>query len=131
MFYFRCTNCTDIISSGTPFLSCGKNYWHVDHFICCGPDCSIDLASETFYVHDDRPYCEIHHYFLFAPKCAGCNYPITEAMLVAGGNKYHEHCLKCAECGMMLGASGKFVTVGNKVFCHKDYELIFAPFCAR
>lgn len=50
---------------------------------------------------------------------------------MAAGNQYHEDCLKCTECAIALGASGKFVVHKDKLFCNKDYDAIFAPFCAR
>ena len=125
----RCVHCNESLS-GCAFLSCGTNYWHTNHFFCCADGCTMDLANETFFEHEDKPYCEIHYYFIFAPKCVVCNYPITDNVLEAAGNSYHGHCLRCAECASILGPDDKFVARNNKVFCSKDYDSIFAPFCA-
>jgi hypothetical protein len=129
LHFNRCFHCNETIL-GTVFLSCGENTWHNNHFYCSTPGCPINLAKQPFFEHNGKPYCSEHNAAFFAPLCYECHSPITDTMLVASGNNYHERCLACVECKHKFTANSKFVAYNGRLFCSADFDL-FRPFCAQ
>ena len=74
----HCRTCNKMIM-GQVVTAMGNTY-HPEHFICS--HCEKELGTETFFERDDNPYCEECCHFLFSPKCAYCDGPITGNQLV-------------------------------------------------
>ncbi|KAK3899781.1 hypothetical protein C8A05DRAFT_46248 [Staphylotrichum tortipilum] len=91
--------------------------YHKPCFVCT--TCREPFTSSTFYVLDDRPYCELHYHALNDSLCGSCGRGIEGQYLEDEGRvKHHVGCFKCGECGMAL-RDGYF-EVGGKAFCEKD-----------
>ncbi|TQV93980.1 LIM domain-containing protein [Cordyceps javanica] len=91
--------------------------YHKACFVCS--TCSRPFTSAEFYVHRDRPYCEIHYHKLNGSLCGACDrgiegqYAEDEARV-----KYHVGCFRCLDCGLSL--SDGYFEVDGKPYCERD-----------
>lgn len=91
--------------------------YHKPCFVCS--TCREPFSSSTFYVLDDRPYCELHYHSLNGSLCGSCGRGIEGQYLEdEGAVKHHVGCFKCGECGMAL-RDGYF-EVNGKAYCERD-----------
>ncbi|KAK4122388.1 hypothetical protein N657DRAFT_502141 [Parathielavia appendiculata] len=91
--------------------------YHKPCFVCS--TCREPFPSATFYVLDDKPYCELHYHRLNGSLCGSCGRGIEGQYLEdASAVKHHVGCFKCGECGMAL-RDGYF-EVNGKAYCEKD-----------
>jgi hypothetical protein len=75
LFSPKCAGCHLPITDGNQITAMGKP-WHPQCFKCT--QCAVPLGPNNFYEKNGKPYCENDYNKLFAPKCAGCNTPITD-----------------------------------------------------
>lgn len=68
--------------------------WHQEHFTCS--DCNVQLTGLSFFEKESLAYCQNCHMQKFAPKCKGCNKPITDTAIMALGEKWHQNCFQCS-----------------------------------
>ena len=81
--------------------------------------CEEAFTSSTFYVLDDKPYCELHYHELNGSLCGGCGGGIEGQYLEdEAAKKHHVGCFRCGDCNAVL-RDGYF-EVGGKAFCEKD-----------
>ncbi|KGQ05345.1 Paxillin-like protein 1 [Beauveria bassiana D1-5] len=91
--------------------------YHKACFVCT--TCTRPFSSAEFYVHRDRPYCEIHYHKLNGSLCGACDrgiegqYAEDEARV-----KYHVGCFRCLDCGKSL--SDGYFEVDGKSYCERD-----------
>ncbi|KAM3448441.1 hypothetical protein MY3296_007796 [Beauveria thailandica] len=91
--------------------------YHKACFVCT--TCTRPFTSAEFYVHRDRPYCEIHYHKLNGSLCGACDrgiegqYAEDEARV-----KYHVGCFRCLDCGISL--SDGYFEVDGKSYCERD-----------
>lgn len=91
--------------------------YHKACFVCT--TCHEPFSSATFYVHDDKPYCEIHYHKLNGSLCGGCGNGIEGQYLEdERTRKHHPGCFRCGDCGMVL--KDGYFEVNGKAFCEKD-----------
>jgi hypothetical protein len=91
--------------------------YHKPCFVCS--TCREPFSSSTFYVLDDKPYCELHYHRLNGSLCGSCGRGIEGQYLEdESAVKHHVGCFKCGECGMAL-RDGYF-EVNGKAYCEKD-----------
>ncbi|KAK4104107.1 hypothetical protein N658DRAFT_242932 [Parathielavia hyrcaniae] len=91
--------------------------YHKPCFVCT--TCREPFPSATFYVLDDKPYCELHYHHLNGSLCGSCGRGIEGQYLEdEAAVKHHVGCFKCGECGMAL-RDGYF-EVNGKAYCEKD-----------
>ncbi|KAK4241295.1 hypothetical protein C8A03DRAFT_41241 [Achaetomium macrosporum] len=92
--------------------------YHKPCFVCS--TCQEPFSSATFYVLDDKPYCELHYHRLNGSLCGSCGRGIEGQYLedTESRVKHHVGCFKCAGCGMAL-RDGYFEVAG-KAYCEKD-----------
>ncbi|KAK4176178.1 hypothetical protein QBC36DRAFT_188123 [Triangularia setosa] len=91
--------------------------YHKPCFVCS--TCQEPFSSATFYVLDDRPYCEQHYHKLNGSLCGSCGKGIEgEYLEDETSRKHHVGCFKCGDCGMAL-RDGYF-EVSGRAFCEKD-----------
>ncbi|RKU44390.1 hypothetical protein DL546_004316 [Coniochaeta pulveracea] len=91
--------------------------YHKACFVCT--TCQSPFSSSTFYVLDDKPYCELHYHSLNGSLCGGCGNGIEGQYLEdEKSRKHHPGCFRCGDCGIVL-RDGYF-EVGGKVLCEKD-----------
>lgn len=111
------------ISSADGSLLTGR--YHKPCFVCS--TCQKPFASSTFYVLDDKPYCELHYHKLNGSLCGSCGKGIEGQYLEdESAVKHHVGCFKCGECGMAL-RDGYFEVAG-KAYCERDaWRLVQQP----
>ncbi|KAK4191565.1 hypothetical protein QBC35DRAFT_448131 [Podospora australis] len=91
--------------------------YHKPCFVCS--TCREPFSSATFYVLDDRPYCELHYHKLNGSLCGSCGNGIEGQYLEdEAAKKHHVGCFKCGDCGMAL--KDGYFEVNGKAFCEKD-----------
>ena len=91
--------------------------YHKACFVCT--TCNEPFSSSTFYVLDDKPYCEQHYHELNGSLCGSCGNGIEGQYLEdESSKKYHVGCFRCGDCGKVL-RDGYF-EVNGKAFCEKD-----------
>lgn len=56
-----------------------------------------------FHERKGKPYCRQDFIALFAPKCQGCERPLTDNYLSALQGVWHPECFVCAVSGVGLG----------------------------
>ncbi|KAK4248782.1 hypothetical protein C7999DRAFT_13282 [Corynascus novoguineensis] len=91
--------------------------YHKPCFVCT--TCRRPFSSSTFYVLDDRPYCELHYHELNGSLCGSCGRGIEGQYLEdESAVKHHVGCFKCGVCRMAL-RDGYF-EVNGKAYCEQD-----------
>lgn len=74
-----CCNACDKPIVGQVITALGKT-WHPEHFTC--NHCNQELGTRNFFERDGAPYCEADYHNLFSPRCAYCNGPILDVILI-------------------------------------------------
>lgn len=91
--------------------------YHKACFVCT--TCKEPFSSATFYVLDDKPYCDRHYHELNGSLCGGCGNGIEGQYLEdESTKKHHPGCFRCGDCGVVL-RDGYF-EVGGRAYCEKD-----------
>ncbi|KAB5572671.1 hypothetical protein GE09DRAFT_679515 [Coniochaeta sp. 2T2.1] len=91
--------------------------YHKACFVCT--TCSSPFTSSTFYVLDDKPYCELHYHALNGSLCGACGLGIEGQYLEdESTKKHHPGCFRCGDCGVVL-RDGYF-EVNGAAYCEKD-----------
>ncbi|KAL1836021.1 hypothetical protein VTJ49DRAFT_5686 [Mycothermus thermophilus] len=115
-----CRACGDPITGKSISSADGRltGRYHKACFVCT--TCKEPFPTATFYVLNDRPYCELHYHKLNGSLCGSCGRGIEGQYLedTSSGVKHHVGCFKCGECGMAL-RDGYF-EVDGKAYCEKD-----------
>jgi hypothetical protein len=85
--------------------------------VCFG--CKEPFSSSTFYVLDDRPYCENDYHRLNGSLCNHCGVGIEGQYLEdETARKHHVGCFRCGDCGTVL--KDGYFEVAGKAYCEKD-----------
>lgn len=114
-----CKACGDPITGKSVSSADGRltGRYHKACFVCA--TCSEPFTSATFYVHDDKPYCEQHYHQVNGSLCGTCGGGIEGQYLADDTDqKYHPTCFSCADCRMPL-RDGYFEVAG-KFYCERD-----------
>lgn len=91
--------------------------YHKACFVCT--TCQQPFSSATFYVLEDKPYCELHYHELNGSLCGGCGNGIEGQYLEdENTKKHHPGCFRCGDCGLVLNDG--YFEVGGRAFCEKD-----------
>ncbi|KAH9906697.1 hypothetical protein F4778DRAFT_591872 [Xylariomycetidae sp. FL2044] len=91
--------------------------YHKACFVCT--TCKEPFSSSTFYVLNDKPYCEQHYHKLNKSLCGHCNKGIEGQYLEdESATKYHPGCFRCGDCGTVL-RDGYF-DVNGESYCERD-----------
>ncbi|XP_054279215.1 leupaxin-like [Macrosteles quadrilineatus] len=129
-----CAQCNKPIAD-TVTQAMGKS-WHKEHFVCT--HCKKPFNGSSFFVQDEKPYCEDDHKKLFPsgncasgsnPLCAHCNKPITDTVLTALGKHWHKDHFVCAHCKKPI-TEAEFSTKDGQAYCEKDYTALFRKKCS-
>jgi uncharacterized protein with PIN domain len=114
-----CKACNDPISGKAISSADGQltGKYHKACFVCT--TCAAPFTSSTFYVFDDKPYCERHYHEMNGSLCGSCGDGIEGQYLAdEGDRKYHPDCFICNDCGRVL-RDGYF-EVDGRAYCEKD-----------
>ncbi|XP_076340202.1 leupaxin-like isoform X2 [Tachypleus tridentatus] len=101
--------------------------WHPEHFFCT--QCGRQFDEEGFHEQDGKPYCQDDYFELFAPKCGGCNRPITENYISALNNQWHPECFVCMDCRQSFNG-GSFYDHEGQPYCETHYHAKRGSLCA-
>ena len=64
--------------------------------------------------------------------CVSCGFPVTETFVFKlSGFSYHEHCLSCSVCSILLGESEKCFSRDGNLYCREDFLNFFGTKCAK
>ncbi|KAL7623087.1 hypothetical protein AAE478_006766 [Parahypoxylon ruwenzoriense] len=115
----NCKACGKLITGKSISSADGRltGRYHKACFVCT--TCQEPFSSATFYVLNDKPYCEQHYHKLNGSLCGSCNRGIEGQYLEdESSSKYHPRCFRCGDCGMVL-RDGYF-DVNGKAYCERD-----------
>ncbi|KAK2043552.1 LIM domain-containing protein [Colletotrichum somersetense] len=115
----NCKSCGDAIKGKSISSADGRltGRYHKACFVCT--TCREPFSSAEFYVHNDRPYCELHYHKLNGSLCGTCGRGIEGQYLEDEERvKYHVGCFRCGDCGMSL--SNGYFEVKGKAYCERD-----------
>ncbi|TGJ85177.1 hypothetical protein E0Z10_g3605 [Xylaria hypoxylon] len=115
----NCKACQEPITGKSISSADGRltGRYHKACFVCT--TCKTPFSSATFYVHEDRPYCEQHYHKLNGSLCGSCNRGIEGQYLEDEvPQKYHPGCFRCGDCGVVL-RDGYF-DVNGRSYCERD-----------
>lgn len=91
--------------------------YHKACFVCT--TCTAPFMSAEFYVHADKPYCELHYHELNGSLCGSCGRGIEGQYAEDEGRvKYHVGCFRCLDCGISL--SEGYCEVDGQAYCERD-----------
>ena len=114
-----CRACGDPIRGKSICSADGRltGKYHKACFVCT--TCQDAFTTTTFYVHNDKPYCERHYHRANGSLCGKCKKGIEgEYLADEEGTKYHPNCFQCADCGLQLGDG--YFDVSGTAYCEKD-----------
>ncbi|UYV68473.1 TGFB1I1 [Cordylochernes scorpioides] len=101
--------------------------WHPEHFFCT--QCGRQFGEEGFHERDGQPYCRTDFLEMFAPKCGGCNRPITENYISALNSQWHPDCFVCRDCLQPFNG-GSFYDHEGQPYCETHYHAKRGSLCA-
>ncbi|KAI0595854.1 hypothetical protein F4775DRAFT_335980 [Biscogniauxia sp. FL1348] len=115
----KCKACNELITGKSISSADGRltGRYHKACFVCT--TCQKPFTSSTFYVLDDKPYCEQHYHKLNGSLCGTCHRGIEGQYLEdEAPRKYHPACFRCGDCGIVL-RDGYF-DVNGRPYCERD-----------
>ncbi|KAI6068285.1 Leupaxin isoform X1 [Aix galericulata] len=113
----RCAYCAGPIREKV--LTAMNQTWHPEHFFCT--HCGKVFGDDGFHERKGKPYCRQDFIALFAPKCQGCERPLTDNYLSALQGVWHPECFVCADC--LTGfASGSFFELEGRPYCETHFH---------
>ncbi|KAI8384987.1 uncharacterized protein BYT42DRAFT_564301 [Radiomyces spectabilis] len=98
----KCMGCGEYIMG--EFLGALDGDWHKECFVCAS--CGKAFTSATFYVRNNKPFCEEHFQQVSKSEavktCHGCGELIDGREVTAFGKHYHLNHFQCALCSKLL-----------------------------
>jgi len=125
LFSPRCGYCAGPILDKC--ISALEKTWHPEHFLCSG--CGCQLGEEGFHERGESAYCKTCYFDQFAPKCGGCNTPITENYISSLNQQWHPNCFVCKECNSPFH-DGAFFEHEGAPYCETHYHALRGSLCA-
>jgi len=125
LFSPRCARCNGPILDKC--ISALDQTWHPECFCCSA--CGKQLGEEGFHEKDDAAYCKDCYFGQFAPRCGGCNLPITDNYISALNKQWHPECFVCKECGEPFH-EGSFYEHEGFPYCENHYHALRGSLCA-
>uniref|UniRef100_A0A493T7A9 Leupaxin n=1 Tax=Anas platyrhynchos platyrhynchos TaxID=8840 RepID=A0A493T7A9_ANAPP len=114
----RCAYCAGPIREKV--LTAMDQTWHPEHFFCT--HCGKVFGDDGFHERKGKPYCRQDFIALFAPKCQGCERPLTDNYLSALQGVWHPECFVCAVSGLHKGS---FREHADKMYCQPCHDKLF------
>ncbi|XP_074903279.1 leupaxin isoform X1 [Buteo buteo] len=113
----RCAYCAGPIREKV--LTALDQTWHPEHFFCA--HCGKVFGDDGFHERSGKPYCHRDFLAMFAPKCQGCDRPVTDNYLSALQGVWHPECFVCTEC-LSSFASGSFFELQGRPYCELHFH---------
>ena len=95
LFSPRCAKCQEAILDKC--VTALDQTYHPDCFKC--EKCDSKFGDDGFHEKEGKAYCKNCFFSLFAPRCGGCEKPITENYISSLDKQWHPSCFVCSECG--------------------------------
>ncbi|TLD15752.1 uncharacterized protein PgNI_01660 [Pyricularia grisea] len=115
----NCKACREPITGKSISSADGRltGRYHKACFVCA--TCRDPFPSATFYVHDDKPYCEQHYHEKNGSLCGSCGTGIEGQYLAdEAEEKFHPRCFRCSDCGQILDDG--YFDVNGRRYCERD-----------
>jgi paxillin len=125
LFSPRCGYCQGPILDKC--ISALDQTFHPEHFFCS--ECGHQFGDDGFHEKDDAAFCKTCYFEQFAPKCGGCNTPITENYISSLNLQWHPNCFVCKECQMPFH-DGNFFEHEGFPYCEQHYHALRGSLCA-
>lgn len=125
LFSPRCGYCQGPILDKC--ISALDQTFHPEHFFCSA--CGHQFGDDGFHEKDDAAYCKTCYFEQFAPKCGGCNTPITENYISSLNLQWHPNCFVCKECQLPFH-DGNFFEHEGFPYCEQHYHALRGSLCA-
>jgi len=125
LFSPRCGYCQQPILDKC--ISALGQTFHPECFCCSA--CGEQFGDDGFHEKDDAAYCKTCYFDQFAPKCGGCNLPITDNFISALNMQWHPGCFVCKECQMPF-TDGNFFEHEGFPYCEQHYHALRGSLCA-
>lgn len=110
----KCAHCEEVIKG--QYIEAMGTTWCPEHFVCAA--CGEPFKDDTFYKHDNHPYCETHYRELTSEDCSLCGEKIMDGEMMEGGEKkYHMKCFVCEEDKKQIGDGEKYHEYNGKLYC--------------
>ncbi|XP_052548990.1 leupaxin isoform X3 [Tympanuchus pallidicinctus] len=113
----RCAYCAGPIREKV--LTAMDQTWHPEHFFCA--HCGKVFGDDGFHERGGKPYCFQDFVVLFAPKCQGCERPLTDNYLSALQGVWHPECFVCADC-LSGFSNGSFFELEGRPYCELHFH---------
>jgi len=113
----RCAYCNGPIKDRC-VTALGKTF-HPEHFTCA--DCGCAFGSDGFHEKEGQAYCREDFFRMFAPKCRGCDKPITNKFITALSTHWHPECFICQACRKSFDGGAFFEHEGSP-FCEQHFH---------
>ncbi|XP_065611148.1 leupaxin isoform X3 [Cyrtonyx montezumae] len=113
----RCAYCAGPIREKV--LTAMDQTWHPEHFFCA--HCGKVFGDDGFHERGGKPYCFQDFVVLFAPKCQGCERPLTDNYLSALQGVWHPECFVCADC-LSSFTTGSFFELEGRPYCELHFH---------
>uniref|UniRef100_A0A8V1A5G5 Leupaxin n=1 Tax=Gallus gallus TaxID=9031 RepID=A0A8V1A5G5_CHICK len=113
----RCAYCAGPIRERV--LTAMDQTWHPEHFFCA--HCGKVFGDDGFHERGGKPYCFQDFVVLFAPKCQGCERPLTDNYLSALQGVWHPECFVCADC-LSSFTNGSFFELEGRPYCELHFH---------
>jgi len=101
--------------------------WHPEHFCCAA--CGDPFGEAGFHERDGKAYCRADYLRLFAPRCAGCQQPVSENYISALNGQWHPECFVCKDCQLSF-ENGSFFEYEGQPYCETHYHAKRGSLCA-
>uniref|UniRef100_A0A8C2U758 Leupaxin n=1 Tax=Coturnix japonica TaxID=93934 RepID=A0A8C2U758_COTJA len=108
----RCAYCAGPIREVSTALPTSLSLYPVSH---------LTAFSAGFHERGGKPYCFQDFVVLFAPKCQGCERPLTDNYLSALQGVWHPECFVCADC-MSSFTNGSFFELEGRPYCELHFH---------
>lgn len=95
--------------------------YHCNCFLC---SCCGHAITGPYFTENDHYLCERCNETT-APRCDGCQQPISGKYMTAEGKHYHRECFVCAACSCIL--SDAFFPENGQTLCSNCYDTIHPP----
>lgn len=97
----------------------GQTY-HQEHFTCA--QCGKQLGAEGYHEKDGYAYCKDDFFSEHAPKCKGCDKPITAKFITALSTHWHPECFVCDDCYKPFPSGIFFQDLSGVPLCETHYH---------
>lgn len=125
LFSPRCAACDGPILDKC--VSALDQAWHPEHFVC--EECERPFGDDLYHEKEGKAFCSDCYNSAFAPKCGGCQLPITDNYISSLDRPWHPSCFVCRQCSQPF-PDGNFFEHEGFPYCEYHYHEMRGAPCA-